>query len=140
MKTYRLSRQILLFLYGLLGFMTLLGLILAFNVFWAGVWGPQFVVLPVWLGVLAWVWYAYLRIPYAIGWREDDTIEIRSPLRRLTLTPQEIVAIKGMFLSPGFLRLKHSGGTVRLMAQMDGLHEFISRVRAANPAVEVKGC
>jgi hypothetical protein len=141
MTTYRLSRQILVFLYGLLAFMTLLGLVLVLNVVLrGGDRGPQSVVLVLWLGVLAWVWYAYLRIPYAIHWPEDGTIEITSPLRRLTLAPRDIVSLKGMFLSPGFLKLRHTGGKIILLAQMDGLHEFIIRVKAANPQVEVGAC
>ena len=137
---YRLSKGILVFIFAILGLMTVAGGVLVWFTATARLAGMPVPLALAWLGVLAWVWYAYLRIPYEIIQHGDNTLEFRSCLKATVLSLHDIVAIKGMFMSPGFVKIKHTRGAMVLMTQMTGMHEFISSVKTANPHVEVSGC
>ena len=140
MKIYRVLRLNLFFLYALLGFLTLVGVLVAYARF----------VLPgapamgyidiAWFAVLALIWYFYLRIPVAITWREEGVLEFKSPIRTTAVPVTEIIAIKAVPLGWGFIRIKYHGGSLRLMNQITGLYELIGTVKAQNPQVEIKGC
>ena len=91
MKTYSVMRLNLIFLYGLLGFLTLVGLIV----------GYQALIRPdtpaavglmelLWLGVIVWIWLVYLRIPVSITWREEGVLEFKSVLRTVEVPVQDI--------------------------------------------------
>ena len=41
---------------------------------------------------------------------------------------------------PYFLVVRYSGGSVRLLNQFDGLHEFLTRLEELNPEVTMNGC
>jgi hypothetical protein len=140
-KTYKLSRPILIFVYGLLGMVSLFGVIAVF----LGLKGDagRLTAQPwliVWLGVLAWVWYVYGRIPVAITWRDEGVLEFKSLIRTTQVPVQEIIAIKATPLSWGFIKLTYHGGSLRLLTQMTGLYELIGSVKANNPRVEIAGC
>lgn len=140
MQIYRVSSSLLGFIYTLLTVMTLGGA----AVFILGValtaGGPPAWFMFLWLGMLAWVWYAYLSVPYRIVVRDDHSLEFQSLLGCTTLNPHDLVSIRGVFLSPGFIKVKHTRGTLLLMGQMTGLHELIAHIREANPEVAVSGC
>ncbi len=102
-----------------------------------GTTGWNFIIL---LPIVGVIWYFYLRIPLEIATEDGNSFKFRSVITRTELSPYEIISIKGMFMSPGFIRLKHTGGTITLFTQMTGLHEFISTVKAVNPNVEISGC
>jgi hypothetical protein len=140
-KTYKLSRSILIFVYGLLGMVSLLGVMAVF----LGLKGDagRLTAQPwliVWLGVLAWVWYIYGRIPLAITWRDEGVLEFKSLIRTTQVPVQEIIAIRATPLSWGFIKLTYHGGSLRLLTQMTGLYELIGAVKANNPRVEIAGC
>lgn len=140
-KTYKLSRPILIFIYGLLGMVSLGGVVAVFLGLQGG--GGRFPAQPwliVWLGVLAWVWYVYARIPVAITWRDEGVLEFKSLMRTTQVPVQEIIAIKATPLNWGFIKLTYNGGSLRLLTQMTGLYELIGAVKAGNPVVEIKGC
>jgi hypothetical protein len=140
-KTYKLSRPILIFIYGLLGMVSLVGVIVVFQALKGG--DSRFPLqrwLIVWLGVLAWVWYVYARIPVAITWRDEGVLEFKSLIRTTQVPVQEIIAIKATPLSWGFIKLTYNGGSLRLLTQMTGLYELIGAVKAGNPRVEIAGC
>ena len=141
MKTYKLSRSILIFIYGLLGMVSLVGVIAVF----LGLKGgdgrlPAQLWFIVWLGVLAWVWYVYGRIPLAITWRDEGVLEFKSLIKTTQVPVPEIIAIKATPLNWGFIKLTYHGGSLRLLTQMTGLYELIGAVKAANPRVEIAGC
>ena len=141
MKTYKLSRPILIFIYGLLGMVSLAGVIVVFLGLKGGDgWFPAQPWLIVWLGFLAWVWYFYARIPVAITWREEGVLEFKSLIRTTQVPVQEIIAIKATPLSWGFIKLTYNGGSLRLLTQMTGLYEIIGAVKTSNPRVEIAGC
>ena len=64
MKTYKVIQLNLVFLYALLGILTLMGAFVAYQGFMRSE-APAAVSLfeIVWLAILAWIWFFYLRIP-----------------------------------------------------------------------------
>jgi hypothetical protein len=102
--------------------------------------GPPWWLALTWAAIMAIVWNIFGSLPYAINWEEGGVIEFHRFRGILRVHPLEVVSLSGTFLSAGYLRLKHRGGAVNLYAQMDGMHEFISRLKTANPAVRVTGC
>ena len=53
---------------------------------------------------------------------------------------REIESIKPYSSQFGFLIVRTSGGKIRLLNQFDGFHDFILKLKTANPAVELRGC
>jgi hypothetical protein len=140
-KTYRVLRLNLIFLYVLLGFLTLLGVFLGYQ----GFVQPEVpkalrLIEIVWFGVLAWVWFFYLRIPMTITWRDEGVLEFKSPIRTTEVPVADLIAIKAVPLSWGFIRITYNGGSLRLINQITGLYELLGAVKAANPRVEIEGC
>jgi hypothetical protein len=141
MTTYRLARSVLVLIYTLLGFVTLIGVVVAFQSLKGG--GSPFPPIPVliiWFGVLAWVWYVYGRIPVAITWRDDQVLEFKSLISTTLVSVQDLIAIKATPLSWGFIKITYNGGSLKLITQITGLYELISTIKARNPGVEVVGC
>lgn len=83
--------------------------------------------------------YSWLSFPYEIRMQEN-TIEFRSLVRNRAVP---VAAIRSMRAKPytlGFVDLRHERGTIHLVSQMDGFHEFVSSVKSLNPAAEIEGC
>lgn len=137
MRVYRASPAPLVFFYSLLTILTLGGLaVLVLGVTRTPVVTTAWLLL-VWLGLLAWLWYIYLRIPYKIYLRDDQSIEFRSFIRLVILSPQDIVTIQKLPLT--FLKVKHTRGSLVLITQMTDIHELIAVIQEGNPAVQVSG-
>ena len=141
MKTYKVSRSILIFIYGLLGFVSLTGAIVVFQSFRGGM-GlfPAQPLLIIWVGALVCIWYVYARIPVAITWRDEGVLEFKSLIATTAVPVEDLIAIKATPLSWGIIRITYRGGSLRLLCQITGLYELIGAVKAANPRVEITGC
>jgi hypothetical protein len=103
---------------------------------WAG--PPWFVglfLLAVLGGNALWV----LSLPHRIELYQD-TIEFISVLRRRRVPAREILSIKPEGTSYGFLVVRTERSKIRLAAQFDGFHDFLTRLKNLNPAVEFRGC
>jgi hypothetical protein len=140
-KTYRVLRLNLIFLYVLLGFLTLIGVLVGYQ----GFVQPEAptalsLIEIVWGAILAWVWFFYLRIPVTITWRDEGVLEFKSPIRTTEVPVADLIAIKAVPLSWGFIRITYNGGSLRLINQITGLYELLGAVKAANPGVEIEGC
>jgi hypothetical protein len=141
MKVYKLVTPVRYLLWGILVFLAGIGVVV-------GVQGLAVAGAPpdlkgislLWLGIVAWIWYVYLRIPFEITLRDDNLLKFKSVLKTTVVAPGDLVSIKGAPLSLGFINVKHTGGTIRLICQMTGLYELIYTVKSMNPAVEIKGC
>ena len=141
MKTYKLSRWTLIFIYGLLGFVSLMGVIVIFLGFRGGATpGPALPFCSLWLGVLAWLWLIYARIPLTITWRDEGILEFKSLVATTQVPVEDVIAIKATPLSWGFIKITCRGGSFRLLCQITGLYELIGAVKAKNPRVEIVGC
>lgn len=102
--------------------------------------GPPAWAFIIWLCGALFVAYMWLRIPFEIKIHDDNMIEFRSVLRRTTVSPHEIKSVRAKRYALGFIDVVHQGGTVHLLSQMDGFHEFISTLKSLNPAVQIQGC
>lgn len=125
----------------LLGIFLIVGLLLAVSAFWDGKdpWAGRLGVLA-FLAVAIWNAYWVLSLPQRISVSETGQIEFRSPLRRRTVTSGEVVSIRpdgGQF---GFLTVRTARRKIRLLNQFDGFHDFLTELKARNPAVELRGC
>jgi hypothetical protein len=137
MKEFRASATFLVFLYALLAFLTLGGLAL----FMLGITRTP-VNLAVWfippiLVILVWLWWVYLRIPFIISLQDDHTLEFKSLVQEVILSPQDIVAIRERCLIPGFLQITHSTGKLLLTTQMTDIPGLIALIKEENPAVHI---
>jgi hypothetical protein len=91
----------------------------------------------IWLGILVWFWFNALdRVAYRIDLR-GDAVEFRSIAHRRRTSLERIESITSR--QGGVVTVRYEGGRVDLVGALDGLHDFISRVEAANPAVRLRG-
>ena len=144
MKIYRLYiGKPLLALYLALPAVWALGAVIAIIAALAGKFGPNGP--PGWLFVpilLFGLFYAYFfwRIPFKITCQDDDVIEFRSVFRRIVVSPIEIKSVRAKRYMPGFVDVVHRDGTIHLVSQIDGFHDFIWTIKQINPAITIKGC
>jgi len=59
--------------------------------------------------------------------------------RTTTVSAAELHSIKPYRGGGGLCVIRHERGKIRLLAQITGLHEVISRIKTANPNFEVVG-
>ncbi len=91
--------------------------------------------------LVGYYWYFTLQIPSAIIWTDDGTIVFNAVIRTITMSPNEIVSIKPAFSTGiGFLAFRFRNRKILLLNQFDDFHEFITRLKSANPAIEIRGC
>jgi hypothetical protein len=141
MKVYKLVKPILFSFWVILLLMTGIGLFMVFQGFQSGEIPPGVRgVTLLWLGFLAWIWYFYLKIPFEIRLRDDNVLEFVSVIKTTVVAPRDLISIKGALLNLGFIKVKHTGGTIRLLSQITGLYEVIYTVKALNPDIEIVGC
>ena len=78
------------------------------------------------------------RMPTEITWDEDGSIQFRG--RKGT---QRVHVADLLTISPGLGRLavkvRHSGGKLRLPNRFRGFYDFLATVKQQNPAVAIKG-
>ncbi len=104
---------------------------------WTGPpWFAGFFFLAILGGNAIWV----LSLPYKIMFHQDGTVEFTSVLRCRRVPAREIVSIKPEGTAYGFLVVRTLSSKIRLLAQFDGFHDFLIRLKALNPAVELRGC
>ena len=141
MKVYKLVKPVLVLLWAILIFMAGIGVVVAVQGFTAAGAPPELKGISLlWLGIVLWIWYVYLKIPFEITLRDDNLLQFKSVIKTTVVAPGDIVSIKGTPLSLGFINVRHPGGTIRLLCQITGLYELIHTVKSLNPAMEIKGC
>ena len=102
--------------------------------------GPPVWVFILWLGWLSFMSYMWLRFPFEIRIRDDAKIEFRSLFRTTIISPTEIKFVRAKRYALGFVDVVHQSGTVHLLNQMDGFHDFIATIKSLNPAAKIQGC
>jgi len=102
--------------------------------------GPPVWVFVILVGFALFNAYMWLRFPFEIKVRDDSIIEFRSVFRRTTISPMEVKSVRAKRYALGFVDVVHQGGTVHLLNQMDGFHDFISTLKSLNPSVKIQGC
>ena len=143
-KIYHLyvQPQIKFFIFGILGFLMLVGLFLIFlGLFHPIKNGPPWFVGLFFLVVVTVNGYYYvLSMSHTIVVLENGQIEFISLLRRKSFAVGEIISIKPHGSQIGFLLIKTNAGKIRLLNQFDEFHDFIQRVKNTRPGIEIRGC
>jgi hypothetical protein len=89
-----------------------------------------------WLAILVFFWYVMLyRLAHEIR-IENSTATFRGLVRRSTVPLHRISRLHGR---SNVLTVRWERGRVDLLLPVDGLSDFVNRVKAANPAVELVG-
>ncbi len=139
MQVYKVSRPFLIFIFFSLGCITLVSLVLFIGVIMT----PDSQIIARWF-LLAWLglwilgWYVFLwKTPLEIRWLNDETLEFRSVMASTKISVKDIISIK-MGGLPGrrSLTLRHSRGRIMLLSFPKD--EFLDRVKALNPQVEIR--
>jgi hypothetical protein len=102
--------------------------------------GPPVFLFVIWAGAASLFSYFWLRIPFEIRICDDTSIKFRSLLRTTIISPAEIQSVRAKPYELGFVDVVHQRGTVHLISQMDGFHDFISTIKSMNPMIKVEGC
>ena|GEM_PF-467510 len=84
--------------------------------------------------------YMWLRVPFEIRILDDTSVQFRSLLRKTTVSPADIKSVRAKRYALGLVDVLHGGGTVHLLNQMDGFHDFVSTIKSLNPAIKIAGC
>jgi hypothetical protein len=129
--TYRIGRVESLFSLAVLVAITAFAPLVLWHALKHGSW---FEVL--WLAILTWFWFNVLfRFAYRIT-VEGDEVEFKTLARRYRTSMTRIRSISSR---SGMQRIRWEGGRVEIWRTFDGWLDFVTRVKAANPAVELKG-
>jgi hypothetical protein len=83
--------------------------------------------------------FSILNLPHRITLAPDGAIEFRSILRTWVMRADEIRSIKPSS-HLGFFVVRTDGARIRLLAQFDNFHDFLTRLQVLNPRVELRGC
>ena len=135
------QRHAKILIFGVLGVFTIIGLLFITGLLQSsnGDWSPRVFGI-FWLAIVGWYWYWVLSMPHTIGVSKAGNVEFISVIRTRRTTLREIESIKPYSSQFGFLIVKTGSGKIRLLSQFDGFHDFILRLKTANPAVELRGC
>lgn len=101
---------------------------------------PPLFLGPVYFALAGFICFYFLSLPYQITLNQDGTIEFISLLRRRTVQAHEIRSIQPASAHFGFLVVRTDQRKIRLLAQFDGFHDFLTRLQALHPGVELRGC
>ncbi len=139
--SYRLyiQRFMKIFTFGMLTLFTVVGLLVAGDAFGSVEGGPPRLFGIFWLAMVAFYWYWVLSIPHRIDVSETGQVKFISAVRRRLTTFHGIRSVMPD-AQLGFLIVRTDCGKIRIMNQFDGFHDFITRLKTANPAVELRGC
>jgi hypothetical protein len=91
------------------------------------------------LGIGLLISYMWLRFPFEIR-VNDGIVEFRSVIRKTVVPVAEIKSVCAKRYTLGFVDVRHGRGTVHLINQMDGFHDFVWTVKTLNPAARIEGC
>jgi len=138
--SYKLNRGFIFFITGLLLFLLGIGILAGTRVIGHPTPGPPTAVIFVWVSVLVWVIFYYLRLPVEISLQGQDTLVFKSFIGSSTVAIRDIISLKATPFRPGFIILKHRDGTIRLLCQITGFYELVYLIREINPEIEIQGC
>jgi hypothetical protein len=81
-----------------------------------------------------------LSLPYRITLAQDGTIEFISLWRQRVVRTEEVRSIKPEGSHLGFFVVRTDHSKIRMLAQFDDFHDFLTRLQALHPGVELRGC
>jgi hypothetical protein len=100
-------------------------------------WVSFIVMSVIWAGIYV---YLVLLLPSSISLSPDGRLEFKSTFGQKALYVDEVQSIKPDGLFPRIFVIRASGNTIKFRSQFDGFHDFLARLKAMNPNVELRGC
>jgi hypothetical protein len=94
----------------------------------------------IWLAFVCFSLVWILGLPLRITLAQDGRIEFISLLSRRLVRAEEIRSIKPHNSQIGFFLVRTDRAKIRLLAQFDGFHDFLTRLESLHPGVELRGC
>jgi len=79
-------------------------------------------------------------LPTRITLAADGTVEFICWWRKWAMRAEAIQSIKPEGSHLGIFVVRTDRGKIRILAQFDGFHDFLTRLKARHPAVELRGC
>jgi hypothetical protein len=101
--------------------------------------GPPAFLGFLWIIILTWNLFWILRIPHKIILYKDGLVEFISVLRKVKVQARDIKSIKPEGPTYGFLVVT-AQKKIRILAQFDDFHDFLSKIKILNPLVVLHGC
>jgi len=101
---------------------------------------------PPWEFILGIIFLAYswmlpgLTFPSRISLSPDGRIEFANALGRKVIYAGDVQSIRPEGMTPGIFVVRANRKEIALSAQFDGFHDFLARLKAMNPNIELKGC
>jgi hypothetical protein len=89
-------------------------------------------------GMMCYLFWVF-RIPHKIILHGDGLIEFISVVRQIKVQAGDVKSIKPEGATYGFLVVR-AGRKIRLLAQFDDFHDFVSNLKALNPSIVLRGC
>lgn len=99
---------------------------------------PTIILFIIPIFALCWVYY-FLSFPHKII-LDSEKVQFKSIFRNKIILLKDIISIKPSNCGFGFLAVRTSHRTVRLLNQFDCFHDFVATVKDKNPNVEIRGC
>jgi hypothetical protein len=112
----------------------------SWSLWWPNAKAPPLPFGLIWFAISAIYLIYFLRLPHRISLNEDGTVEFISILRQRTVRADEIKSIQPEGTQFGFFMVRTERGKIRILAQFDGFHDFLARLQARHPGVELRGC
>ena len=100
---------------------------------------PPIVIVVFLIAIVTWHLFRIFRIPHKIILHRDGIIELISVIRQLTVQAGDVKSIKPEGPSLGFLVVR-TNRKIRLSAQFDDFHDFVSKLKALSPSIVLRGC
>ncbi len=94
----------------------------------------------IWLAFVCFYLFWILALPLRITLAQDGRIEFISLLRRRLVRAEEIRSIKPHGSQIGFFLVRTDHAKIRLLAQFDNFHDFLTRLESLHPGIELRGC
>jgi hypothetical protein len=91
-----------------------------------------------WLLIVGWNLFLILRIPHEIVLHNDGTVEFNAVIRKVQMNAGEIASMNPANGTFGFMIIKGKKN-LRLLAQFDNFHDFISKLKQHNPSIIIRG-
>ncbi|MDX6524488.1 MAG: hypothetical protein QOI17_2001 [Gaiellales bacterium] len=96
--------------------------------------------ITIWVAILGRGLYEVLyRVALSVEMTDDAACRFRAPLRVTSCRASEITEIKANVFGRNYVTVRWGGGSMRIMTPVDGMHDFVSRVKDASPSVALRG-
>ena len=92
-----------------------------------------------WVAFVIYYLFLVFKIPHKIILHGDGIIELISVVRQLKVQAGDVKSIKTEGPTYGFLVVR-ANRKIRLLAQFDDFHDFVSNLGALNPSIVLRGC